>query len=103
MKARTLSLVTRQCRESCAMAVWMIFCALTMIDKIRQLPSPSATAWLFDLGGHGGPWIVVLRDVDCEARERLAEHLVSLGKAADVAAAMAMLTCIRAEHAGVLW
>jgi hypothetical protein len=70
---------------------------------MRQLPSPSAVAWLFNLGSRGGPWIVVLRDVEDEARERLAEHLVDLGHAVDVADAMVALAEVPADHAGVIW
>lgn len=70
---------------------------------MRQLPSPSAVAWLFDLGKPRGPWIVVLRDHEDEARQRLAEHLVELGQAADVAGAFALLTGVTPEHAGVVW
>lgn len=32
------------------------------VSLMRQLPAPSAAAWLFDLGDLRGPWIVVLRD-----------------------------------------
>jgi hypothetical protein len=70
---------------------------------MRQLPSPSAVAWLFGLGDLRGPWIVVLRDLEPEARERLAEHLVELGQATDVSEAMELLADVTAEHAGVLW
>lgn len=73
------------------------------VSLMRQLPSPSAVAWLFDLGTLSGPWIVVLRDVEEEARERLAEHLVDLGQAADVQAAMVTLATTAADHAGVIW
>jgi hypothetical protein len=74
-----------------------------MVDTLRQLPSPSAAAWLFDLGQLRGPWMVVLRDLEPEARERLAEHLVELGHAEDVAAAMRLLAAVQVDHAGVLW
>lgn len=73
------------------------------VSLMRQLPSPSATAWLFDLGSFRGPWIVVLRDIEEEARERLAEHLVELGQATDLPEAMAQLADVPVDHAGVLW
>ena len=69
----------------------------------RQLPPPSAAAWLFDLGDLRGPWILVLRDHEDEARQRLAEHLVELGQATDVADAMATLAGVSVDHAGVIW
>ena len=78
----------------------MIFCGVSLM---RQLPSPSAVAWLFDLGDVRGPWVVVLRDHEDEARERLAEHLVELGQAADVRHAYELLENVEAEHAGVVW
>jgi len=71
--------------------------------SMRQLPSPSAVAWLFDLGDTRGPWIVVLRDHEVEARERLGEHLVELGQADDIAQAMDLLADVTPEHAGVVW
>jgi len=73
------------------------------VSPVRQLPSPSAAAWLFDLGDLRGPWIVVLRDREDEARERLAEHLVELDQASDVAEAMQILDGVTADHAGVIW
>jgi hypothetical protein len=73
------------------------------VSLLRQLPSPSAVAWLFDLGELRGPWIVVLRDLELEARERLAEHLVELGQATDVSDAMELLADVTPEHAGLLW
>ena len=69
----------------------------------RQLSTPSAAAWLFDFGDTRGPWIVVLRDHEEEARQRLAEHLVELGQAADVAEAMSLLAEVAVDHAGVVW
>jgi hypothetical protein len=48
-------------------------------------------------------WILVLRDREDEARERLAEHLVELGQASDVAEAMSVLTDVPVDHAGVIW
>lgn len=72
-------------------------------EIVRQLPSPSAAAWLFDLGDLRGPWVVVLRDHEEEARERLAEHLVELGQADDVSAAMEVLADVPVDHAGVVW
>jgi hypothetical protein len=38
-----------------------------------------------------------------DARERLAEHLVEMDQAADVAEAMQILTGVTADHAGVIW
>lgn len=69
----------------------------------RQLPTPSGAAWLFDLGELRGPWILVLRDHEDEARQRLAEHLVELGQASNVAEAMTVLSDVAVDHAGVIW
>jgi len=66
---------------------------------MRQLPSPSAAAWLFDLGDLRGPWIVVLRDHEEEARERLAE----LGQSPDIPTALALVADVVVDHAGVIW
>ena len=85
---------------SCAAGSALVFFG---VSPMRQLPSPSAAAWLFDLGLAGGPWIVVLRDREDEARERLAEHLVELGQADTVKAGMEALTRARVDHAGVVW
>lgn len=73
------------------------------VSSMRQLPSPSAVAWLFDLGEPRGPWIVVLRDHEDEARQRLAEHLVELGQAGDVTEGFALLAGVAPEHVGVVW
>lgn len=70
---------------------------------MRQLPSPSASARLFDLGPVRGPWIVVLRDREDEARERLAEHLVELGQADTVAEGMRLIARSVVDHAGIVW
>lgn len=73
------------------------------VSLMRQLPSPSAAAWLFDLGDLRGPWIVVLRDHEEEARERLAEHLVELGQSPDIPTALAVVADVAVDHAGVIW
>lgn len=70
---------------------------------MRQLPSPSAVAWLFDLGEVRGPWVAVLRDHEEEAQERLAEHLVDLELATNVVEATEILAEISPMHVGVVW
>jgi len=46
-----------------------------MIDADRQVPTPTAEAWLIDLAVLGGPKFVVLARSSEEARRRLVEHL----------------------------
>lgn len=84
---------------NCAATVDVIF---SWVSLMRQLPSPSAMGWLFDLGDLRGPWILVLRDREDEARERLAEHLVGLAQAVDVRDAFELLESVEAERAGVV-
>lgn len=70
---------------------------------MRQLHSQIGNAWLYDLGDLRGPWLLVLRDREDEARERLAEHLVETRLVPDLAAAVDLLVEVDAETAGVLW
>jgi hypothetical protein len=72
-------------------------------DDAFLLAAVRGAAWLFDLGELRGPWILVLRDHEDEARQRLAEHLVELGQAGDVAEAMTVLSDVAVDHAGVIW
>lgn len=94
------ALRTRGARSNCASTSRLISWG---VSPMRQVPPPSASAWLFDLGSLRGPWILVLRDLEDEALERLAEHLVDLGHAAGVAEALAALASVEAYHAGVIW
>lgn len=95
-----MSVRTRAARDNCATPAGLFSLG---VSPVRQLPAPTASAWLFDLGDIRGPWLVVLRDHEDEARERLAEHLVDLGLATDMRAAFQILEDVRADNAGVVW
>ena len=74
-----------------------------MIDTNCQLPSPAADAWSIDLTGLGGPRYVVLPTSEQHARERLAQHLAELGKAATSRAGTVLIAEIPAERVAVIW
>lgn len=74
-----------------------------MIDRARQVPSPSAAAWLFRLTAHEGPSVLVLRQHEDEAAACLIQHLIALGVAHDQQHATALVQAAPVEHAGVLW
>ena len=73
-----------------------------MIDTARQVPSPSASAWCFDLETEGGPTIVVLRTDLAEAREALEAHLLELGPVRP-ALANDLAQNLPAETVAVIW
>jgi hypothetical protein len=68
-----------------------------------QVPAPSADAWSLDLASHGGPRFVVLRCDDGDARQRLAEHLVWLGKSRDDAEGLRLIADIETKRVAVIW
>jgi hypothetical protein len=70
---------------------------------IRQVPTPSADAWSLGLASHDGPRFVVLRLDEGDARQRLAEHLVWLGKSRDDAEGLRLLADIDTERVAVIW
>lgn len=74
-----------------------------MIDTDRQLPSPSATAWSFDLAPLGGPCLVVLTTDKATARTLLAQHLADLGKVESPTTARGLIAAIPTESVTVLW
>jgi hypothetical protein len=74
-----------------------------IIDTTGQVSPPSADAWALDLAARGGPRFVVLRLDDYDARQRLAEHLVWLGKAQDDAEGLWLIADIKAERVAVIW
>lgn len=74
-----------------------------MIDTARQVPSPSAAAWLVTLPDADAPRFVVLRQADDEAAEVSADCLVDLGAAADFGEAHELLADADVEHVGVVW
>lgn len=74
-----------------------------VIDASRQVPSPSAAAWLVTLEDVGAPRFVVLRQAEDEAVEALADFLIDLGAAASSGKAHEMLASAGVEHVGVVW
>ncbi len=69
----------------------------------RQVPSPSATAWLFALKTEGRPQFVVLRTHEDAARNALLEHLVEAGAVTDSAEAHRLVTRADTDLAEVVW
>jgi hypothetical protein len=69
----------------------------------RQVPAPSAAAWLFDLSHLGAPMFVVLRQDEAEARASLGVHLVELGVMADCSEATVALADANVQHTGLIW
>jgi hypothetical protein len=69
----------------------------------RQVPAPSAAAWLFDLTHIGAPMFVVLRQDEAEARACFGVQLVELGVVADFGEAAAALAEANVQHVGVIW
>jgi len=69
----------------------------------RQVPAPSAAAWLFDLSHLQAPMYVVLRQDEAEARACLAVHLAELGVVVDFGEAAGALLASKVQHAGVIW
>lgn len=74
-----------------------------MIDTIGQVPPSSPGAWSFDLASRGGPRFVVMRLDGGDARQRLAEHLVWLGKSRDDTEGLQLIADIKAESVAVIW
>lgn len=70
-----------------------------MIDTDRQVPTPSASAWSFDLSRLGGPRFVVLNANEAEARTHLAEHLLELGRTGD----LTEIQTVAGERVAVVW
>jgi hypothetical protein len=74
-----------------------------MIDTRRQVPVPSADGWSIDLTSLGGPRFVILAAGEHQARERLAEHLADLGKAASTTQAGELIAETPVERVAVIW
>jgi hypothetical protein len=70
---------------------------------MRQVPAPSATAWLLDLTAARGPRVVVLRGDEAEAREALARHLQDIGSAFSDEEAAELIAEATSEPVGVVW
>lgn len=84
---------------NCASRPGLLF---SVVDVTRQVPSPSASGWLFDASEYRGPRFVVLRLDEDEAYGRLVEHLRELGVASDDAEAAAILEGATIDFIGVL-
>lgn len=70
---------------------------------MRQVPPPSASAWLFTLAADRAPKFAVLRGGEDEAREALVDHLLEIGSVVDRAEATELLAGAEAESIGVVW
>ncbi len=73
-----------------------------MLYEPRQVPSPSAVAWLLDLSPTGGPRYVVLRPDEQEARDALSVHLIDIG-AMTIEEADTVTETAEAESVAVVW
>jgi hypothetical protein len=69
----------------------------------RQVPTPSAAAWLLDLSGSRGPLLVVLRRGDDEALAAAVGQLLDAGIATDAAQAREMVADVEPQLVAVTW
>lgn len=69
----------------------------------RQVPTPSAAAWLFDLTRSGGPLLLVLRRDASEARATAVGHLLDAWVAIDDGHARAMVAAVEPQLVAVTW
>ncbi len=69
----------------------------------RQVPTPSAAAWLFDLTRSGGPLLVVLGRDASEARATAVGHLLDAWVAIDDGHARAMVAAVEPQLVAVTW
>jgi len=69
----------------------------------RQVPTPSAAAWLLDLTASGGLTLVVLRREQCEARAVAVGHLLDAGIVGGVAEAREIVARATPELVAVTW
>lgn len=70
---------------------------------MRQVPSPSASAWLLDLAEVDGPRYIVLRLDDGTARQALREHLLDIGAVSSEEEAGALVDHAASTPAAVIW
>lgn len=73
-----------------------------MVDASRQVPSPSASAWLLEVAAAGSPRYVVLRTDEEEAREALAAYLADIG-AVETMSIDTVTESTTAEIVAVVW
>jgi hypothetical protein len=69
----------------------------------RQVPTPSAAAWLLDLTERGGPLLVVLRRESDEAIATAVGHLLDADLAADPAQARELVADVKPQLVAVTW
>ena len=74
-----------------------------VIDESRQVPAPSAPAWLFDLSERRGPSFAVLRRHEDEARVALGLHLADSGAVVDLEDAIELLDGVNPHSVTVVW
>jgi hypothetical protein len=70
---------------------------------MRQFHRPSGAAWLIDLTAVRGPYFVVLRRDETEAREALAGHLTGLGAVSSDEEAAELIAEATSELVEVVW
>jgi hypothetical protein len=70
---------------------------------MRQVPTPSASAWLVDLSELRGPVFCVLRASQEEAREALIAHLLEIGQFDTREEAVEVVADAPTESVGVVW
>lgn len=90
--------------RTCTLALALnLLPGFVMIDTRRQVPSPSASAWLIDLTAAGGPRFVVVRREEDEARDALVAHLVEIGSIPNTIAAERLVGRAPIESVAVTW
>jgi hypothetical protein len=86
--------------QHCAAGSGLLFSG---IYAMRQVPTPSAAAWLLDLTASDGPMLVVLRREQCEARAAAVGHLLDAGIVVGVAEARKIVAEADAQLVAVTW
>ena len=86
-----------------AVPVGPLGCFLGVIDERRQVPAPTASAWMCDLTEARGPVFVVLRANDLEARAALAVHLVEAEAVSSAEEAAGLISDCSPEAVAVVW
>jgi hypothetical protein len=90
--------------STCGQPDGVIFSGVSaMVNEPRQLPAPSATAWLIDLAEVGGPSYVVLCREEAVAQQILIRHLVAIGKVTNTMEAEPIVADTPIESVAVIW
>jgi len=74
-----------------------------MVSVRRQVPAPSAAAWLIDLSSFDGPSYTVLRLDEGAARRALREHLLDIGAVLSDEEAGALVDHAASTPSAVIW